>query len=265
MKKKSLIIYLVVLLIMVLGIAISVYFLYRDVSHDGFFASNDTSTEEMLADSLLTEPGDSTQHETHLVENLKQEDNLEAKQTSFEVKNSATGKMNIFEQLDDNSLMLIDENGKISWQVAFNESICGRVSTIDYYANGRLQFLFAAGSKIYLYDRLGRVVSGFPVDLKSDIELGPDAYDFNGNKRYNIMVLHKDNTIHMYNMRGQKPNPWKGIAPKESIIAMPERLKKNNNSNWVVYTQKQTLIYPFYGGEPIKELKGKIELENINL
>ena len=36
---------------------------------------------------------------------------------------------------------------------------CGAVATIDYYANGKLQFLFAAGSRLYLIDRLGAMVT----------------------------------------------------------------------------------------------------------
>ncbi len=244
---------------MILGIAISVYFLYRNVSPYNV----DNNSIEQIDETDTLEVKDALHENVESIIVKQEESLMDEKQTSFEVKNSATGKMNIFEQLDDNSLMLIDEKGKISWKVDFNQAICGRVSTIDYYANGRLQFLFGAGSKIYLYDRLGRVVNRFPVDLKSEIKLGPDVYDFNGNKRYNIMILHKDNTIHMYNMRGEKPTSWNGIAPKDEIIAMPERIRKNNTSTWVVYTKKQTLVYPFYGGEPIKEFKGKVELENI--
>lgn len=262
---------MVALLIMVLGIAISIYFLYRDVPQEGWFAKNNSQVEEQLNDDENIDGSDSTIIQDSIKnsessDKEKSEDSLvEEKQTSFEVKNFATGKINTFEQLDDNSLMLIDENGKISWKVDFNEPICGRVLTIDYYANGRLQFLFAAGSKIYLYDRLGRVVSKFPVDLKSEVALGPDVYDFSGSKRYNIIVLHTNNTIQMYNLRGEKPSQWRGIAPKEKILTLPTRLVKNNVTNWIVYTKNKTLVYPFYGGETIKELKGTVELNNINL
>lgn len=168
----------------------------------------------------------------------------------FQVKNSGTGKMNNFYQNSHLSLCL-SENGKDLWGVPFKEPICGTAQNVDYYANGKLQIVFGAGSKIYMIDRLGRYVNGFPVDLGKEILIGPDVYDFNGSKKYNAMVLHKDNTLEMYNLKGQKPSSWKGIYPQETVKALPERIVVGGNSFWVVRTSIQTLIYPFYGGEAL--------------
>ena len=173
----------------------------------------------------------------------------------FQVKNSGTGKMNNFYQNSHLSLCL-SENGKDLWAVPFKEPICGTAQNVDYYANGKLQIVFGAGSKIYMIDRLGRYVSGFPVDLGKQILIGPDVYDFNGTKKYNVMVLHKDNTLEMYNLKGEKPSSWQGIHPEETVKALPERITVGGNSFWVVRTSIQTLIYPFYGGEALTTFKG---------
>ncbi len=173
----------------------------------------------------------------------------------FQVKNSGTGKMNNFYQNSHLSLCL-SEDGKDLWGVPFKEPICGTAQNVDYYANGKLQIVFGAGSRIYMIDRLGRYVSGFPVDLGRQILIGPDVYDFNGTKKYNAMVLHKDNTLEMYNLKGQKPSSWKGIHPEETVKALPERIVVGGNSFWVVRTSIQTLIYPFYGGEVLTTFKG---------
>lgn len=173
----------------------------------------------------------------------------------FEVKNSGTGKMNKFYQNSHLSICL-SEDGKDLWGVPFKEPICGTAQNVDYYANGKLQILFGAGSRIYLIDRLGRYVTGFPVDLKKEILLGPDVYDFNGTRKYNIMVLHKDNTVEMYNLKGNKPSSWKGIKADETIKSLPERISVGGSSFWVVRTSIQTLIFPFYGGEPLSAFQG---------
>lgn len=173
----------------------------------------------------------------------------------FEVKNSGTGKMNKFYQNSHNSLCL-SQDGKDLWGIPFADPICGRAGTVDYYANGRLQIAFCAGSKLYLIDRLGRYVGGFPLSLGKEILLGPDVYDFSGSKRYNVMILHKDNTVEMYNLKGQKPAAWKGITSAETIKNLPERLVVGGNTFWVVRTSIQTLIYPFYGGESLTVFSG---------
>lgn len=173
----------------------------------------------------------------------------------FEVKNSGSGKMNKFYQNSHLSLCL-SEDGRDLWGIPFKNKICGIAETIDYYANGKLQILFGAGSKMYLIDRLGRFVNGFPVEFGKEILLGPQSYDFNGTKRYNVMVLHKDNSLEMYNMKGEKPESWKGIEIDETIKSLPERIIVGGKSFWVVRTSIQTLIYPFVGGEPLTVFEG---------
>ena len=174
----------------------------------------------------------------------------------FQVKNSHTGKMNTFYQNAQKSLCLRDENGKDLWGVPFGKPLCGTAQNVDCYANGKLQIIFASGSSIYVIDRLGRYVSGYPLNLGKEIVLGPDVYDFSGARRYNIMVLHKDNTVQMYNLKGKMPEAWKGITAGETIKALPERLKVGNKDFWIVRTSIQTLIYPFYGGEPLTVFEG---------
>ena len=174
----------------------------------------------------------------------------------FTVKNSGTGKNNTFYQNSSMAICLKNEKGKDLWGVPLGKPICGTAHNVDYFANGKLQIIFGAGSQIYIIDRLGRYVSGFPLDLKQEIVLGPDVYDFSGARKYNIMVLHKDNTIQMYNLKGEKPEAWKGITAGETIKALPERLTIKGSDFWVVRTSRQTLIFPFYGGEPISDFSG---------
>ena len=175
----------------------------------------------------------------------------------FKVKNSGTGRTNLFYQNKQGAICLKEEDGTGIWGVPFGKALCGRAFTVDYYANGKLQIIFGSEDKIYLIDRLGRFVSGFPVALGKPVLLGPDVYDFNGSRAYNVMVLHKDNTIEMYNLKGKKPASWKGIALEETIKNLPERIEVGGKTYWVVRTSVQTLIYPFEGGNPLTAYEGQ--------
>ena len=64
----------------------------------------------------------------------------------FPVQNYQTGKTNYLYQNDHLSICLNDENGKGVWGIPFKERLCGKVENIDYYNNGKIQFLFCAGS-----------------------------------------------------------------------------------------------------------------------
>ena len=175
----------------------------------------------------------------------------------FKVMNSTTGKENTFYQNSHLSLCLQDENGKDMWGIPFKYPLCGYVTAIDFYDNGKLQYLFAADSKLYLIDRLGRFVGGFPVDLGKKIAVGPEVYDFSGAKSYTAMVLHKDNTVGMYDLNGKTASSWKGISARETIKSLPELLEGKTKKYWVVRTSNQTLVYPFDGGDPLVKGEGK--------
>ena len=174
----------------------------------------------------------------------------------FPVMNSGTGKTNSFYQNANLFLCLNDENGKGVWGVPFKQPICGYVESIDYYGNGKIQFLFAAGQGLYLLDRLGRFVKDFPADLGKPVLLGPKAYDFTGAHGYTVMVLHKDNSLEMYNLHGQKPAAWKGIYAPETVKALPELLEVKDKKYWVVRTSIRTLVYGFDGGDPLTKDEG---------
>jgi hypothetical protein len=174
----------------------------------------------------------------------------------FKVINSGTGRRNLFYQQDNGAICLQEEDGRGIWGIPFKQKLCGTAHNIDYYANGNKQILFGAGSNLYLIDRLGRFVNGFPVDLGKEILIGPDVYDFNGVNAYNVLVLHKDNTVEMYNLKGRKPDSWLGIAPDETIKSLPERVVVGGKTFWAVRTSRQTLIYSFYGGKPLNSFKG---------
>ena len=177
----------------------------------------------------------------------------------FPVLNGETGKTNSFYQNANLYLCLNDENGKGLWGVPFKQPICGYVESIDYYGNGKIQFLFAAGQGLYLLDRLGRFVKDFPADLGKPVLLGPKAYDFTGAHGYTVMVLHRDNALEMYNLHGRKPAGWKGIYAPETVKALPELLEVKDKKYWVVRTSIRTLVYGFDGGDPLtKEEGGKM-------
>ena len=174
----------------------------------------------------------------------------------YTVYNYYTQKNNQLYQNSSLSICLNDENGKGVWGIPFKEPICGRVQNVDFYKNGKIQFLFAAGDKLYLLDRLGHWVNGFPVKLPKAVLLGPDVYDFTGIGGYTVMVLHKDNSLERYNLHGQRPDGWKGIQAPETVKNLPELLEVNGKNYWVVRTSVRTLVYPFGGGEPLVKEEG---------
>ena len=174
----------------------------------------------------------------------------------FPVKNFHTGKTNYLYQNSHNYLCLNDDKGRGVWGVPFKQPICGRVQNIDCFGNNKIQFLFAAGSSLYAIDRLGHWVNGFPAELGTSVLLGPDLYEFPEDRGYTVMVLHRDNTLERYTIRGKKASAWKGISAPETVKNLPELIQSGEERRWVVRTSVRTLVYPFEGGEPLVSGEG---------
>lgn len=286
MRNRTLLICLCAVLLLVIANAVAVAFLYSPVKEGrAELASGDADTTAVtgVTDSSATKAAAkaaaSTSAEAAETAKLSlSESSAEMQETEtaaspetevmvpngpFEVRNCATGKTNSISQKEDFALEMKDEKGTVLWTLPLPGPICGRIAQIDYFANRKLQYLFICGRTLYLVDRLGRIVKGFPVQLSSEVLLGPDAYDFSGGGRYNIMVLNRDGSIDMYNLKGEKPASWKSIRPAEAAIGLPELLEKGSRSWWVVRSREKSLVYSFYGdfvksfvGEPaISELK----------
>lgn len=297
--------------VLVLGIAVAVYFLYRDVPGYEWMMSGKAQEQKTALLYPAKEKGEVVTPEKQVVPEPEVVPALEAKQGQkaksapevvpapevkpepekqsevkpepekqpevkpepveikipkgpFKVRNVATGKTCYIGQSSDNSIYM-EQDGKTLWTIPFAHKLCGNVEAVDYYENGKLQYLFIAGGKMHLLDRLGNSVRTFPKQLPGEPLLGPDVYDFNKTRKYNIMVLNKDNTIQMYNMKGQHPSAWEGIRCDEQILGLPQLQKISGKSYWIVKTPQSTIVYPFYGGKAIKKFKGDVKLSSTSV
>lgn len=67
----------------------------------------------------------------------------------------------------DNVLCLIGADGMLLWKRPIDGKIVGPVSQVDFYGNGKLQYLFTTSKSLYIIDRLGNDVGSFPISLSS--------------------------------------------------------------------------------------------------
>ena len=65
-----------------------------------------------------------------------------------------------------NDLSLVTMEGKVLWKIPVGDQITSDIEQIDFYANGKLQYLFATHDAIHIIDRLGNYVPRYPLYLK---------------------------------------------------------------------------------------------------
>ena len=144
------------------------------------------------------------------------------------VYNHFSKKKMIVVQNDDNKIFAINSKGKQIWSLQIESKIIGKISSIDAYRNNKYQCLFNTESQLYLIDRNGRYVDGFPKLLPSNTKLGHALFDYNNNKNYRIIIIGENNKIYNLDKKGNKVKGWKYKENSNRIKNTPRHFRVGN-------------------------------------
>ena len=125
------------------------------------------------------------------------------------VYNHSTKKNNIIIQDDDKIVYLISSKGKILWKKQLGGIILDKVNQLDFYKNGKLQYIFNTEDSLYILDRLGRNVENFPMKLSAKAKRGHSLLDYDKNRKYRILVPSENGMVYNYSKEGKAVKGWK--------------------------------------------------------
>ena len=192
-------------------------------------ASERTQNERVLLNlSLPVTKSDynstATEPATEASTNDVQEDIL---QGPWSVINHKTGGKEevMINKLDE--LCLIGEDGKVIWKKKIAVPVLGSVVQIDALNNGKLQLAFTTESALYVIDRNGNDLAGFPFQPKLPITSPLLVADYDNNKRYRMIFATEDGSILNLNTSGKTTDGWKNPS-ENAVINQVQHLKTGN-------------------------------------
>ena len=157
------------------------------------------------------------------------------------VYNHFTKEKMILAQTKKHTLYAINSKGEIIWKKPIGSKILGEINSIDIYKNNKYQCIFNTNEYLYVIDRNGEFVSGFPKKLPYTTKLGHSLFDYNKSKRYRIMIIGEDNHIYNIDHKGKKVKGWKYKKANQKITQSLSHykvkdkdyiLKQTNSSNF---------------------------------
>ena len=111
---------------------------------------------------------------------------------------------------------LISCTGKILWQRELDGPIIGDAHQVDRYENGKLQMLFNTADRVYLIDRNGENVAGFPITLPEKASAPMNVFDYDGTKEYRVLVPTVEARLLNFDMNGKAVEGW--VPPKTPAV-----------------------------------------------
>ena len=160
----------------------------------------------------------------------------------FTVINHYTNAKEIFVQDAHNKLYLLDNKGNILWTKNINERIISKVKQIDIYKNNKLQLLFNTASKLYLIDRKGRHVEGYPVKIPGGASCGLTLIDYEQNRNYRILIPTNDKKVLNYSGSGNVVKGWK-MKSTSSVVTSPVKYFALNGKDYIISVDEKGKVY----------------------
>ncbi len=168
------------------------------------------------------------------------------------VINHITQQREIFVQDEQNAIYLINDIGRVLWKKPLSEPIIGEVSQIDIYRNGKLQLIFNTRSNLYIVDRNGNNVDGFPVKLRSAATNPVSVFDYEGNRDYRFFIAGEDRAIYAYDKNGNVIPGW-DFEKTEKIVVKPLQHFRVSSRDYIVFAdENRPYILNRRGNERVK-------------
>lgn len=154
----------------------------------------------------------------------------------------------IIVQDTQNKLHQITNEGRIRWTVPLPERIMSEIFQVDYYKNGKLQYLFNTKSKLYLIDRDGNNVAHFPVEFRSPATNGMNVFDYDNNRNYRYFVACENKKVYAYDYSGKIVTGW--IFDKTDFpVTTPVQHFRIGRKDYIVFKDKSKIYIQDRRGE----------------
>lgn len=153
------------------------------------------------------------------------------------VTNHYTSEKEILVQDASNTLSLINSTGRILWSTRLEGPILSDIEQVDYYKNGKLQYIFNTASGIHLIDRNGNYVERYPIKLRSDATNGMVLFDYDKKKDYRIFVACTDRRIYVYDLEGNIVPGW-SFRKTEGIVTKPIQHFRVGDKDYIIFSDR---------------------------
>ncbi len=147
-------------------------------------------------------------------------------------------------QDDADKLYLIGSTGKIIWTKQLPEKIISDVQQVDILKNGKLQMLFNTRSAIYMLDRNGKDVKGFPIELKSNAANAISVFDYEKNHDYRIFAACENKKIYCFKPTGEEVKNFK-FDKTNSVVKLPIQYFSVDDKDYLCAVDVKGKIYIF--------------------
>lgn len=107
-----------------------------------------------------------------------------------------------------NNLYLMNNVGRIVWQMNTGAQILSEFSLIEIGKNKDIHLVFNTKEKMFILDKDGKAAKNFPVLFKITATNGVSVFDYENNRTYRFFFACEDQRIYAYDIEGKSVEGW---------------------------------------------------------
>ncbi len=160
----------------------------------------------------------------------------------FLVTNHYTKQKEVILQDEKNHVYLISSDFEVLWSMDVSAPVISDFHQVDYYKNGKLQYVFATDKSIHVVDRTGSYLPGFPVQLQDDVQISSfNIIDYDNSRNYRYALSGPEGNLYLTNKDGKLLDGWNPL-PLSSATTSPLRHVRVSGRDFIVAQQKNGSI-----------------------
>ena len=136
-----------------------------------------------------------------------------------------------------NDLTLLNMEGRVLWKLPIGDEITSEIHQLDFYANGKLQYIFATRDALHIIDRLGNYVPEYPLHLAGKDIRHLSIADYDRSKRYRFLLVEESGKIWMYDKTGKNLEGWNPRDAGASLMS-PARHHRIRGKDYIIAVRK---------------------------
>lgn len=188
--------------------------------------------------------------------------NLVINQPQFVVNPLNKTERDLVLQDAENNFHLINKEGRILWKIKLSGPILGEVKQIDFFKDGKLQYLFNTNEAIHLIDRAGNYIQNFPVALRAKATNGLSVFDYDNKRDYRICIACDDHKIYIYDKNGKTVTGWSPEKTEHDVLNPVHHYRLASKDYIVFFDRENNYILDRQGKERVKSDAGFTNSKN---
>jgi hypothetical protein len=146
-------------------------------------------------------------------------------------------------QTVSDTIYLIDVNQNVALKLPVKGQLTSPIYQLDYYKNGKLQYLFSLEKDIHMIDRTGTYIPGFPKVIKGEQKITElSLIDYDKSRNYRLLCATAGGSYYMMDKTGKLLDGWKPRVLKGDAAMAPVHLRVRS-SDFLLFSHQNGLFY----------------------